>query len=693
MWILSRVLETLDSVDFASLEDAYGPAVDVPERLRLLAAGTREEARAALSDLEAGIFHQGSYYSAAAPSVPFLVEIAGAPTPLRADVLIFLADMSGAPADMDEPFDPFVFRSSPGAPTYPEATDTIAAIVRGEPVYVAALDAADARVRSAAAFLLSRIARVPDALAAALTRETDPFAEAALCIAIARAGARPEAPKSELARAVVAAGSESEDALAFLLREPLRTHHEMPFYGGDLSALALEGLRALEGRGPEAAERAWTLVHEALEDRFARGERFVAPPTPAASRVRDEPSSTPTWEGYGRDRPLRGLLAALARIAFGDHGDGLVRREHLDARQREVLGFTVTYGVPVPVPSAPWITPEAMTRFLEGGGPLDREVELGGVRAPAFVHLQPPLDAHDHQGFARAIEELAAALGPDELFDVVVDLLSGAYDLAPGGHLVDDAPLREHVLPRVSGLRARFVAAAHDLAEREASGQLARFVMTPQITACEAPPPELDRLAGAALGSLRAEGMPWLRTFPEPRRSRIVARFGNAYLLDLFGGVCTELSSALLEAFVAPECAWWVHDAEGALGRISTEALRDALPGLEGRRASIVRRVLRAKTGEGSFTLTMRIVEGGIDVTLVDWLDVTRLEARWSAHPQLNELSAVPRALAPTEDPFVQLEGDVDAGTEYRVMRLLSDAGFRGTVRAMNRTTSMNVRG
>ncbi|MFO0715057.1 MAG: hypothetical protein U0353_34785 [Sandaracinus sp.] len=71
------MLESLDRVDFSSLEDAYGPAVDVPARLRAIAFGSPDEARTAPFDLGAGIFHQGSYYPSAAPCVPFLVEIAG----------------------------------------------------------------------------------------------------------------------------------------------------------------------------------------------------------------------------------------------------------------------------------------------------------------------------------------------------------------------------------------------------------------------------------------------------------------------------------------------------------------------------------------------------------------------------------------------------------------------------------------
>jgi hypothetical protein len=689
------MLETLDSVDFASLEDAYGPAVDVPGRLRTLAFGTVEEARVALGDLGAGIFHQGGYYPSAAPCVPFLIEIAGAPTPLRDEVLLFLADMSGAPPDAPEPFDPFVFRSMPGAPSYPEATSTIDAIVRGERTYLAALEAAEPSVRVAAAFLLSRITKVPDALAAALDRETDPGAAIGLRIALARCGAPLSDTEAPLAQAVttVLATSSLEDeafrrAIALLLREPLRPRGELPFFGGELCALALA---RLEPRLGEA--HAWTLVHDALEARLARGETFVELPSPPMSRVCDEaPPAAPSFAGYGADRPLRSLVAALARAAFGSAAPTrLLLRDELDAKKRAVLALTVTHGVPVPAPGVPWITPELMRRFLEGGGPLDRELELEGVRAPLFSHLFAPTRASDAETVKRRVGLIAQRLTDDELFDLVIDLFSGVYELSQGGYL--DAPLAHAiealVVPRLGALRARHEAYAEALVA-DPHGPASLFALRPWIEASEASPPHLDRVAGAAIATMQEDGIGWLRTFPEPRRSRLVARFGNPYLLDLFGDACERLPEALLEAFVAPDCGWFVHDAESALERVSTLALEAALPGLVGRRAAIVRRALRARTGEGRLVLTIHVEAEVLHAKLVDWTGATRLEARWSRQPSVEELSALVRAIADVTDPLVTLAGDLDGTTEYRVMRLAGDAGFRGTI-ANGRGSSMSV--
>src|SRR5687768_696640 len=65
---------------FASLEDAYGPATLVAAQIRA-ASGERADAEAALDDLAAGIFHQGSFFSATPPATKLLVRLAGQPVP------------------------------------------------------------------------------------------------------------------------------------------------------------------------------------------------------------------------------------------------------------------------------------------------------------------------------------------------------------------------------------------------------------------------------------------------------------------------------------------------------------------------------------------------------------------------------------------------------------------------------------
>ena len=64
---MTEPLEGLDAVAWRDLEDAYGPAVDVPDLLRAIRDGDEE----AVFTLHGHVFHQGaSYYSATAPTVP-----------------------------------------------------------------------------------------------------------------------------------------------------------------------------------------------------------------------------------------------------------------------------------------------------------------------------------------------------------------------------------------------------------------------------------------------------------------------------------------------------------------------------------------------------------------------------------------------------------------------------------------------
>lgn len=86
------MLERLDTVDWASLTHAYGPATDVPSLLRSLLFPGKEERDEALSELFGNIWHQGTVYPATAAAVPFLYELlAGADTPDKSGIAALLA--------------------------------------------------------------------------------------------------------------------------------------------------------------------------------------------------------------------------------------------------------------------------------------------------------------------------------------------------------------------------------------------------------------------------------------------------------------------------------------------------------------------------------------------------------------------------------------------------------------------------
>ena len=66
-------LEGVDDVDWSSVEDAYGAAVDVPGLLRLLWSGSESERNEALNELFSNIWQQSTVYDATSTAVPFLV--------------------------------------------------------------------------------------------------------------------------------------------------------------------------------------------------------------------------------------------------------------------------------------------------------------------------------------------------------------------------------------------------------------------------------------------------------------------------------------------------------------------------------------------------------------------------------------------------------------------------------------------
>jgi hypothetical protein len=91
----NHALTGLDSVDWAALQHAYGPAGDVPGQLRALCSPDPAERHKALDDLYGNIFHQGSRYPASAAAVPFLARMAADPalpgTPETLELLASLA--------------------------------------------------------------------------------------------------------------------------------------------------------------------------------------------------------------------------------------------------------------------------------------------------------------------------------------------------------------------------------------------------------------------------------------------------------------------------------------------------------------------------------------------------------------------------------------------------------------------------
>jgi hypothetical protein len=86
------MLEGLDTVDWAPLKCAHGPASDLPGLLRALASGDEGVRMEAVVELLDRVWHQGDVHPAAAAVVPFLYELLTHPdVPDRGAIVELLA--------------------------------------------------------------------------------------------------------------------------------------------------------------------------------------------------------------------------------------------------------------------------------------------------------------------------------------------------------------------------------------------------------------------------------------------------------------------------------------------------------------------------------------------------------------------------------------------------------------------------
>jgi hypothetical protein len=69
-------LAGLADTDWAAVDHAYGPAIDVPGQLRAVAVGPAAARTKAIWELWGNVHHQGTVYAASAPTVPFLARLA-----------------------------------------------------------------------------------------------------------------------------------------------------------------------------------------------------------------------------------------------------------------------------------------------------------------------------------------------------------------------------------------------------------------------------------------------------------------------------------------------------------------------------------------------------------------------------------------------------------------------------------------
>ncbi|MBF9133849.1 PBS lyase [Plantactinospora sp. S1510] len=182
----------LDEIDWASMNHAYGPAVEVPELLRGLVSDDPAIRETALDGMDGAVHHQGDVYECTLACIPYLFEAATRPGgPDRGPIVTLLAsigcaevddlaeltrsleaDADKADADADE---------EDWAANYRRAQSAVAA---GYPVFLRLLTDPDPEVRRAVpeALLVCRAeaSRVLDTLRRRLPVEPDPEARTAL---------------------------------------------------------------------------------------------------------------------------------------------------------------------------------------------------------------------------------------------------------------------------------------------------------------------------------------------------------------------------------------------------------------------------------------------------------------------------------------------------------------------------------
>lgn len=158
------MLERLDSVDWSSLQHAYGEASDVPDLIRSLAAPDRDARQNAIYELYGNIWHQGTVYEATAYAVPFLIELLQQPeVPDRHEIAVLLREIGTGSSYLDVHGGFDWYRNERHTSEFQEKLHrelawvkaAHAAVLDGIDVYLNLTKDEDGRLRAAIPFLLS----------------------------------------------------------------------------------------------------------------------------------------------------------------------------------------------------------------------------------------------------------------------------------------------------------------------------------------------------------------------------------------------------------------------------------------------------------------------------------------------------------------------------------------------------------
>ncbi|GIG56249.1 hypothetical protein Lfu02_06210 [Longispora fulva] len=392
------MLDGLDTVNWARLGHAYGPADDVPALIRALRSPEEKDRAAALDQLYGNIYHQGTRYEATAYAVPFLLEVLAEPGARdRAELLGLLAAITVGYDEswLPDPIPIAQFRDDavggaallaaaphPGDPGYDEdgdhtylerltpeedlqleghvAVEAYDAVRAGVPLLRDLLGAPEQGVRTMAAYTLAWFSEdaagsVPALAALAATEENEDVVATALVAIGLLGGPAPdlltdERPAVRWAAAVAGACVLGHDAGPDIVAELLSwarggggSREEIPFLDGDLAGYA--GM-ALCQAGPQHSDVAYEALLVRIPDVsgtetlpvLAEALRLAFPAGPL-------PEGAPAGDLDDRQRHLARILAEHA----GPWRIG-------DATFGNVSTLVRSYGLPD--------DPEALTSFL-----------------------------------------------------------------------------------------------------------------------------------------------------------------------------------------------------------------------------------------------------------------------------------------------------------------------------------------
>ncbi|MGV9456606.1 HEAT repeat domain-containing protein [Streptomyces sp. NPDC003635] len=142
------MINNLESIDWASMGHAYGPAGDVPQWLRDMASPDAEVREQAFSSFYSAAHHQGDVYPCTVASLPFLFAMADTPsTPNRASVVALIVNIGREAVNRDEPGAVWIGPDGEESTAYQDAAAFIRR--RGE-AFIGYARNADSQVRRAA---------------------------------------------------------------------------------------------------------------------------------------------------------------------------------------------------------------------------------------------------------------------------------------------------------------------------------------------------------------------------------------------------------------------------------------------------------------------------------------------------------------------------------------------------------------